>query len=75
MNTSRPTITVVYSSIDHFSETKVCGTLEEARNFAQDWIGNRPEIGSSYAISGDGVGKIECYGCKITDLFPDVIDV
>lgn len=51
-------IKVRYSSIDHYKETKSFSALAAARRFAQKWVGRNPELGSTYAVSGDGVGKI-----------------
>jgi hypothetical protein len=52
-------IKVRYSSIDRYRETRSFSTLKGARRFAQKWIGENPEMGSTYAVSGDGIGKIE----------------
>jgi hypothetical protein len=77
-------IRVCYSSIDRFRKVATFKTLAGARKFAQKWVGQHPEIGSHYAVSGDGVGKITVEGLlsdpqnpevfnraiRITDLFP-----
>ena len=63
-------ITVSYSSIDHFRKTRKFKTLEGARKFAQKMIGPTPEMGSGYAVSGDGVGKILARGVSLYSLFP-----
>lgn len=56
---SKPMIIKVrYASIDGYKQTKSYSTLAGARAFAQHWVGQNPEMGSSYAVSGDGVGKI-----------------
>lgn len=65
-------ITVYYRAIDHTSKTKTFKTLAGAREFAQKWVGKRPEIGIGYAVSGDGVGTVRVTGASIKDLFPDV---
>ena len=39
--------------------------------FAQYWVGKNPEIGSIYAVGGDGIGKIEVMGATLSDLFGD----
>ena len=59
-----------YSSIDRFSQSRSFKTLAGAQKFAQRWVGPHPELGGYYAISDDGVGKVTCSGCKLTDLFP-----
>jgi hypothetical protein len=63
-------IKVRYSSIDGCGTTRTFKSLEGATNYAQKWVGKHPEIGSSYAVSGDGVGKVQVQGCSLTDLFP-----
>lgn len=62
-------IKVKYSSVDRFRKTGSFKTLKGARKFAQSWIGKYPEMGSSYAVSGDGIGKIEVQGCALAELF------
>ena len=64
-------IKVKYSSVDRFSKTRSFKTLKGARNFAQHWVGKHPEIGSTYAVSGDGVGKITAEGVALAELFGD----
>lgn len=63
------TITVRYSSIDRFSKSRSFKTIDGARRWARYWVGNHPEIGSGYAVSGDGVGKITVRGCTLDELF------
>lgn len=63
-------ITVYYSAVDGFRKTRKFKTLKGARKFAHDYIGPHPEIGRGYAVSGDGVGKIEVDGAALDDLFP-----
>jgi hypothetical protein len=67
-------IKVKYSSIDGGRVSRSFKTLKGARKFAQHWVGKNPEIGSSYAVSGDGIGKIEVDGCPLADLFGDERD-
>ena len=69
-------IKVRYSSIDHFSKTRRFKTLAGAQKFAQRYVGETPEVSLhfGYAVSGDGVGKIEVDGCTILDLFPRCAD-
>jgi hypothetical protein len=33
-------------------------------------VGDHPEMGTRYAISGDGIGKITVENSTLTDLFP-----
>ena len=62
------TITVTYSSIDHFRKTRSFKTIEGARKFAIRCVGT-PDIGSHYAVSFDGIGKITVEGCTLRELF------
>lgn len=63
-------IRVRYQSIDRFRKTAKFKTLKGAQRFAHDWVGEHPEIGSHYAVSGDGVGKITVTGATLAELFP-----
>lgn len=63
-------ITVYYESLDRCSKTRKFKTLAGAQRFAQKWVGKHPEIGTTYAVSGDGIGKITVVGASLADLFP-----
>ena len=64
-------IKIRYSSVDGFREKRSFKTLVAARAYAQKWVGIHPEIGSQYAVSDDGIGKIEVHGAALADLFGD----
>lgn len=64
-------IRMYYSTIDGVNIHKACETIEEARSWAMTWVGEHPEIGSYYAISGDGIGKVMVDDCSIRDIFPE----
>lgn len=66
-------IKVRYSSVDRHSETREFDSIDAAREFAQYWVGRDPEMGGSYAISGDGIGKIEVTGATLAALFPEAV--
>ena len=63
-------ILVRYRSIDGCDIEETFQSLPDAQRFAHHWIGEHPEIGRGYAVSGDGVGKIEPWGVSLADLFP-----
>jgi hypothetical protein len=63
-------IKVRYSSVDCFTETQTFDSIAAASEYARHWIGNHPEIGSRYAVSDDGIGKIEVEGATLRALFP-----
>lgn len=63
-------IVVSYRSVDHFSKRRRFKTLAGARRFAQKYVGETPELGSCYAVSGDGVGRIMVSGATLLELFP-----
>jgi hypothetical protein len=66
------TIKLRYTSIDRSRTTRTFETLEGAQKWAQSWVGSSCDIGSSYAISFDGVGKIEVVsGTTLRELFPN----
>lgn len=62
--------TLRYSSVDGYSRTFSTKSLDKARAFAQDWVGDAPDLGSTYAVSFDGIGKIEAVGISLKELFP-----
>ena len=66
-----PEITVSYSSIDSYGKRtrRKFRTIWGARDYAKRMVGEHPEIGSHYAVSGDGIGKIEVTGVTINELF------
>lgn len=72
MNTKKP-IKVTYTSVDRYTRSQRFKTLEQAQRFAHRWVGEHPEIGRSYAISGDGIGKITVKGASLSDLFPEPV--
>lgn len=63
-------IKVNYSAVDGGRESRKFKSLAGAQKYAQHWIGRHPEIGSHYAVSGDGIGKIEVTGAALAELFP-----
>lgn len=62
-------ITVEYESIDHFHERRRFKTLGGAQRYAAKWVGEKPTLGSHYAVSDDGVGEITA-DCRLSLLFP-----
>jgi hypothetical protein len=63
-------ISVLYTTVDRCRVKRQFKTLAGAQRFAHKWLGETPEIGSYYAVSSDGIGKIECAGCTLYELFP-----
>ena len=53
-----PVITVRYSTIDRYSESRRFKTLAGARAYARRKMGDTYDIGGYYAVSGDGVAKL-----------------
>ena len=62
-------IRVTYSSVDGARTIKFFPIRAEARAFAVEYVGPHPDLGRNYAISGDGIGKIEVQGCTLQELF------
>jgi hypothetical protein len=62
-------IKVKYSSVDGYNKVRSFKTLTGARKFAQEWVGKNPDLGSYYAVSDDGVGKITVNGVPLKALF------
>lgn len=65
-------IKVKYSSVDGCRKSRSFKTLARARKYAQEWVGKNPDMGSHYAVSGDGIGKIECVGVPLAHLFGEL---
>lgn len=64
------TIRIVYTSVDGGRSVRQSKVLRHAQRFAHDMVGDRPEIGSSYAAASNGAGRIEVEGTTLTELFP-----
>lgn len=62
-------IKVTYRSIDNCHLSRVFKTLASARAFAVKYVGENPDMGRSYAVSDDGIGKITVEGLTIYELF------
>jgi hypothetical protein len=67
-----PVITVSYSSVDGHGDSREFTTIEAARKFAHKMVGDAPEYGGSYAVSGDGVGRVTWEGTTGFSLFPRI---
>jgi hypothetical protein len=63
-------IKVRYKSVDGGSKSRKFKSLKAASKFAREFVGDHPEIGWTYAVSGDGVGRIMVEGAKLAELFP-----
>lgn len=61
---------LTYTTVDNIRKRREFATIGVAAAWAQHWVGRNPEFGSTYAMSGDGIGKIEVNrGCEIRKLF------
>lgn len=69
---SAPKITVSVRAIDGYRTTRRFKTLAGAQRFAQERVGETPEIshGLGYAVAADGVVKVSVDGATLRDLFP-----
>lgn len=63
-------ITIYYSAVDGHSARKQFEKLEDAQKYAYERIGDCPCLSPYYAISDDGVGKIEVMGTTLSEIFP-----
>jgi hypothetical protein len=64
-------IKIYFQSCDGCRRVKNFKSLRGARKAAQDYVGAHPEMGRDYAISGDGIGKVQVVGATLADIFPD----
>jgi len=63
-------ITLKYLAVDGFRTEKTFSSLKEAQEFAVLWAGARCEVGRTYAITYDGVGRLTWTGVTAEELFP-----
>jgi len=61
--------TVWYRAIDGARGMRCYKTFKGARAFAIERVGENPEIGSTYAVSSDGIVTVEVEGCTLAELF------
>jgi len=61
-------IVVRYSAIDRYRKNYRYSTLEGAAKRVRELLGDYFDIGSSYAVSGDGVGKVTLEGATFAEL-------
>jgi hypothetical protein len=64
-----------YSSADDMQgEIKKFPTVEAAGVWARKMLGDHPEVGPGYAVSGDGIAKVSVLsaGLRLGELFPIV---
>ncbi len=53
------------------SETKDFVNLEDAREYCNGYLGEHFELGSDYAVSGDGINRLVIEGATWQELFPE----
>lgn len=63
-------IAIRYEACDGFRQRRTFKTLIGARRYSHERIGETPELGRTYAASGDGVGTIRVDGATLLDIFP-----
>lgn len=63
-------IKITYRACDGYSKSKTFKTLASAQKYAQRQIGEHPEMGGTYAVSGDGIGTIRVQGATLREIFP-----
>jgi len=64
-------ITVYYSSVDGVRKRRTFKTLAGANKYARDMIGDFPTVATNYAVSDDGIGKIQVRGTTLEELFDE----
>lgn len=68
-------IKVTYASVDGCRKSRTFKTLAGAQKFAAAWVGETPDLGSYYAVSFDGIGKVTVQGCALAALFPKLAPI
>lgn len=64
-------IKVTYQAVDGYRKTAKFKTLTGAQRFAHKWVSAHPDVGSFYAVSPDGIGRVMVEGCSIQEIFPE----
>lgn len=68
-------IRLYFSTVDNCRSTRTFKSLKGAQKAAWDRVGKHPEIGSNYAVSGDGIAKVVVSGdATLAQLFPPTPD-
>lgn len=62
-------ITLIYRTCDGVREERVFHTLRAAQRYAEEWMGSNAEIGSSYAVSSDGIATMSVQGASLREVF------
>ena len=65
-----PKITLYFTAVDGCASIKTYDTVEAAQTAAHERVGEYPSLGAGYAISDDGVVKVEAVGVSLAKLFP-----
>lgn len=65
-------ITVTFSTIDRFRQTRHFKTLKGAQKYAQKRVGAHPDVSETYgyAVDAYGVGKVQLRGATFVEVFP-----
>lgn len=63
-----------YRAIDGYKLEESFSSIVDARKFAYKWVGESPELGSYYAVSSDGVGRLMWDGIEAKELFPSLFE-
>jgi hypothetical protein len=68
-------IVIVYRSIDRCYMRREFRTLVGAQKFAHQKVGPHPDRSETfrYAVSDDGVGKVEVSGATLSEIFPEKV--
>jgi hypothetical protein len=64
-------IVVRYSTIDRYGKTWRYSTRKGAAKKVRELLGKHFDIGSNYAVSGDGIGKVVLDGATFAELFEE----
>lgn len=63
-------IKVSTRSCDGCRKSRTFKTLTGAQRFAHHWVGETPDVGSSYAVANDGILILYVSGTTLKELFP-----
>ncbi len=66
-------INIYYEAVDGFKKEARFSDINDARRYAQEWMGKYYDLSAAgnYAVSGGGLERIVVEGAKIEELFEE----
>ena len=68
-------IQTLYTAVDGFTQRRSFYSLKVAQRYAQERMGQFPDLAGTVAVSFDGVATLHVSGATLEDLFPATREV